>query len=162
MSIEHKPTDENTRFSFVGSAGAALLLTRDVARENMGVTIDIGHCLMANENPAQSIALLGPKLFGVHLNDGPSNGGEDGLMFGSVHSAMSVEVMYWLQRVGYSGHLYFDTFPRNEDPVRECETNIRRAKSLWERSERLKAAGVDSLLLRHDALGSASMLDEEQ
>ena len=52
----------------------------------MGLTLDVGHCLAAGENPAQSAALVGSrgKLFGVQLNDGYTRlGAEDGLMFGS-------------------------------------------------------------------------------
>ena len=105
VSLEHKPTDENTRFSVVGSAGAAKLLVFEVNRSNMGITLDVGHCLMAGENPAQSVAMLGDRLFGVHLNDGHSRiGAEDGLMLGGVHSAMTLELMYWLQKVEYQGH----------------------------------------------------------
>ena len=43
------------------------------------------------------------------------------------------------QKYNYDGHLYFDTFPRNEDPVRECEYNIRRCEALWAAAERLRA-----------------------
>jgi len=161
VSLEHKPTDENTRFSIVDSAGTAKLLVREVDRPNMGVTLDVGHCLMAGENPAQSVALLGDRLFGVHLNDGHSKlGAEDGLMFGSIHSVMAMELMYWLQKVQYKGHLYMDTFPQNEDPVRECEFNIRRAKALWMRAERLRSAGLEDLLKRHDAMSVLELMEQ--
>jgi len=160
VSLEHKPTDENTRFYIVNSAGAAKLLVQEVSRPNMGITLDVGHCLMAGENPAQSAALIGDKLFGIHLNDGHSRlGAEDGLMLGTVHSAMAVELMYWLQRIQYRGHLYMDTFPHNEDPVRECEFNIRRAKALWARAERLRARGLDELLRLHDAMRALELME---
>ena len=47
------------RYSFVGTTGAALLFAREVGRPNMGITLDVGHCLMAGENPAQSVAAQG-------------------------------------------------------------------------------------------------------
>merc|ERR1712070_1366870 len=47
VSLEFKPTDEHTRFFTVSSTGAALQLVRDVNRGNMGLTLDLGHCLMA-------------------------------------------------------------------------------------------------------------------
>lgn len=49
-SLEYKPTDENTRFFTVPSTGAAMLMVRDVNRENFGLTLDVGHMLMAGEN----------------------------------------------------------------------------------------------------------------
>jgi sugar phosphate isomerase/epimerase len=120
VSIEYKPTDEVSRFALVGSTGAALLLVQEVGRPNMGLTLDVGHMLMAGENPAQSIELASRtgRLFGVQLGDGHSRlGAEDGLMFASVHGLMALEVVFWLQRSGYEGYIYFDTFPLNENPV---------------------------------------------
>ncbi len=35
-------------------------------------------------------------------------------MFGSVHEGMALEFVRWLQKVRFDGHIYFDTFPRNE------------------------------------------------
>lgn len=49
-------------------------------------------------------------------NDGHSRlGAEDGLVFGSVHPTMALELVVWLKRVEYQGAIYFDTFPHNED-----------------------------------------------
>jgi len=162
ISLEFKPTDENTRFFAVPSTGAALMLVGDIDRPNMGLTLDVGHCLAAGENPAQSAAMVGSrgKLFGVQLNDGYTRlGAEDGLMFGSVHPHMALEFVSWLQRTNYAGHIYFDTFPRNEDPVREAEYNIRRCKTFWARALRLRRAGLDSLLEQQDALGVLELLE---
>ena len=163
VSLEFKPTDEHTRFFIVPSTGAALLLANQIDRPNFGLTLDIGHMIMAGENPAQSVSLVGRagKLFGVQLNDGHAKlGAEDGLMFGSVHSSMAIEFLRGLQEVKFDGHLYFDTFPRNEDPVRECAYNIRRVKTLWAKAARLTREGVAEHLKKHDALGSLEMLEE--
>eukprot|EP00439_Symbiodinium_sp_Y106_P047920 s1054_g6.t1 len=130
----------------------------------MGITPrqshDLGHLLMAGENPAQSVALAGEKLFGIHLNDGHSRlGAEDGLMFGSVHERAALEVVLWLQKISYRGSIYFDTFPHNEDPVREAEYNIRKFRSLWQRAEKLREAGLDDFLRAHDVLASLELMD---
>ena len=73
VSLEFKPTDENTRFFTVPSTGAAVLLVKEVDRDNFGLTLDFGHCLLAGENPAQSVAMVcrcagRNKLFGFHFN----------------------------------------------------------------------------------------------
>lgn len=60
----------------------------------------------------------------------------------------------------YDGHLYYDTFPRNEDPVREAEYNIRRTKALWKKAEQLSEAGIDELLAKHDAMGSLELQEK--
>jgi hypothetical protein len=38
---------------------------------------------------------------------------EDGLMFGSIHPIMALELMYQLRRTNVDGHFYFDTFPQH-------------------------------------------------
>lgn len=111
----------------------------------------------------QGVAAVGAagKLFGIHLNDGHSRlGAEDGVAFGSVHSTMGLEVVWWLQKTNYSGHLYFDTFPINEDPVRETEFNIRRFKSMWDRVARL-GSKLEGFLAVHDSMGAMEALFEQ-
>eukprot|EP00970_Alexandrium_tamarense_P020326 scaffold15096_cov200-Alexandrium_tamarense.AAC.4 len=131
-SLEFKPTDENTRFFTVPSTGAAMLLVKEIDRPNMGLTLDVGHMLMAGENPGQSISMVGDKLFGIQLNDGYTRlASEDGMMFGSVHPSLALEAMYQLRQINFQGHFYFDTFPQRTDPVREAEYNIRRVKEFW-------------------------------
>jgi ribokinase len=167
ISIEFKPTDENTRVSIVPSTGAAVLLAQQVNRPNFGLTLDVGHLLMAGENPAQSVALAaaaaGGKLFGMHLNDGHVKlGAEDGLIFGSVNPRMALELVFWLKKVNYQGHIYFDTFPKKENPVAEAELNIKMFKTLWKEAERLSNAGMDELTASHDAIGILELLNSEK
>ena len=54
------------------------------------------------------------KLFGLHMNDG--YGWKDsGLVFGSVNFSQSAEFIYYLERYGYDGVVFFDTFPIREE-----------------------------------------------
>lgn len=132
----------------------------EVARPNFGLTLDIGHLLMAGENPAQSVAMVARfgKLFGLHLNDAHVKlGAEDGLPFGSVNPMMALEVVLQLQKARYSGHVYFDTFPTTMDPVKEAELNILVFKALWERAAQLSGQ-LAELSSRHDALGLLQLL----
>eukprot|EP00543_Licmophora_paradoxa_P003385 CAMPEP_0202445292 /NCGR_PEP_ID=MMETSP1360-20130828/4132_1 /ASSEMBLY_ACC=CAM_ASM_000848 /TAXON_ID=515479 /ORGANISM="Licmophora paradoxa, Strain CCMP2313" /LENGTH=236 /DNA_ID=CAMNT_0049061491 /DNA_START=41 /DNA_END=748 /DNA_ORIENTATION=- len=161
FSIEYKPTDENTRFFTVPSTGAALLLVHEIDRRNMGLTLDVGHMLMSGENPGQSIAMAGKKLFGIQLNDGYTRlAAEDGMMFGSVHPCMALEVMYQLKRIGFAGHFYFDTFPQRTDPVKEAEYNIERVKKFWMAVHCMDEKQLRQITDEHDALGAIKLVDE--
>ncbi len=162
VSLEPKPT-EPRRFFIHNTTGTAMLMVRDVDRENMGLTLDFGHCLMASENPGQSVALVGQegKLFGVQLNDGfVKPGCEDGLALGTVHPLMTLEFIYWVQRFDYRGHIYFDTFPKNEDPVREAEYNIRRFCKWWEQASYLNEKGIKKMLCNEDTMGILELLED--
>merc|ERR1712071_2679 len=120
---------------------------------------------MSGENPGQSIAAVGgEKLFGIQLNDGYTRlAAEDGLMFGSVHPTMALEIMYYLHKIRFRGHLYFDTFPQRTDPVKECEYNMERVKEFWRAAKRMKELGVQNAgggMDTHDALGALNLMDE--
>jgi xylose isomerase len=162
FSLEYKPTDENTRFFTVPTTGAALLLVQDVDRPNLGLTLDVGHMLMAGENPGQSIAMVGrkQKLFGIQLNDGYTRlAAEDGLMFGSIHPIMALEIMYQLRRTNFDGHFYFDTFPQRSDPLQEAEYNIRQAKRFWTAASAMDPSELKRITDEHDAVAAMELVN---
>jgi len=155
VSVEFKPTDEKSRFSFIPTTGAAILLAQAVGAPNFGLTLDVGHMIAAGENPAQSVSMAATRglLFGLQLGDGYSRlGAEDGLLFASVNQRAAFEIIDQLYRFGYAGALYFDTFPLNEDPTREAESNIRVFSHLWRRVAQL-APRIDTLRANRDAIG---------
>lgn len=154
VSVEFKPTDEKSRFSFIPSTGAALLLVDSVGEPNFGLTLDVGHMLAAGENPAQSVVMAAARnvLFGVQLGDGHSRlGAEDGLMFGSVHTNAALELVAALRERGFAGILYFDTFPLNEDPLAEASANVDAYRRFHVRVA-AAAAALTTAASSHDAL----------
>jgi hypothetical protein len=138
-------------------------MVQEVNRPNFGLTLDVGHMLMSGENPGQSIAMVGRagKLFGIQLNDGYTRlAAEDGLMFGSVHPRMALEIMYQLQKTNFTGHIYFDTFPQRSDPIKEAEYNIRRVKTFWKAAQAiLRSDALTSVMQKHDAVRALELVD---
>ncbi len=130
ISFEYKPYEPRS-FSLVGDIGLSLLLVEEVGLPNVGITLDFCHMLMKKENPAYSVALAARKnrLMGFHLNDGYKDG-DDGNMLGSVHLMQTLEFIFYAKKYNYTGLIYFDTFPLREDPVAECEQNIKVYKAL--------------------------------
>ena len=130
VSIEFKPAEPRAR-TLLADTGSVLALIAATGRDNLAVTLDFAHMLMAHENPAQSIAVtqaLG-RLKGLQFNDG-WGAADDGLALGSVSLVQTLEALFYLVRDGYAGTYYFDTDPIRENPVRECEINIARIKQL--------------------------------
>lgn len=130
IGIEYKPR-EPRKHSLLANMGETLLAVSAVDADNLGVVLDYCHTLMANEHPPKvaGLALGRGKLFGVHLNDGYGQQ-DDGMMVGTASLVTTVELLVTLLRHGYAGSIYFDTFPIREDPVRECEWNIRISERL--------------------------------
>lgn len=126
IAIEYKPNDPRA-YALMPDAGTTLLGVHEVDRPNIGVTLDFAHSLYADEMPAHSAHLIDrhSRLLGVHLNDGNAKR-DDGLMVGTVHQVATIELFCELERIGYDGVIYFDTFPDQSglDPVEEARTNI--------------------------------------
>lgn len=161
ISIEYKPNEPRS-WSVLPDMATTLHAIRDVARPNLGVTLDFCHMLFAGEMPAKS-ALLAARychIMGVHLNDGYAKR-DDGLIAGTVHPIQTVELFWVLDQMGYDGVIYFDTFPDHGgmDPVEESRANL----ALTERL-RAVAAGLrgdshlTAAMARQDAAASTRII----
>ncbi|MEM1076588.1 MAG: TIM barrel protein [Pseudomonadota bacterium] len=148
IALEYKP-NEPRAFALMPDVATTLIALKDIGRRNTGVTLDFAHVLYADEMPAFAAALVArhSRILGVHLNDGYGKW-DNGLMVGAVHPIQTVELLVELERAGYQGAIYFDTFPDHSglDPVEEARTNI-------EVVERLRA--ISAGLIKNDQLKSA-------
>ena len=148
ISIEYKPNEPRS-WSILPDMATTLHAVRDLGRANLGVTLDFCHMLFAGEMPARSAALAARhcRIMGVHLNDGYAKR-DDGLIAGTVHPIQTVELFWALDRMGYDGVIYFDTFPDHGgmDPVEESRANLAL-------TERLRAVAAG--LRDHDGLVAA-------
>lgn len=157
ISLEYKPSEPRS-FSLMPDVATTLLAIRAIDRANLGVTLDFAHVLFADEMPACSAVLVAKhaRLLGVHLNDGYAKR-DDGLMVGSVHPIQTLELLYVLDRIGYDGALYFDTFPDTTglDPIGECEANIATVGALRGALDRLRRSdALDAAIARQDPVAS--------
>jgi xylose isomerase len=157
IAVEYKP-NEPRAFALLPDLGMNLLALAEVNRPNTGITLDFAHVLYAGEIPAQVASLVARKsrLLGVHLNDGYGKR-DDGLMVGSVHPVQTVELFLELDRIGYDGVIYFDTFPDHGglDPVAEAAANVRMADRLRAVAARLApSADLRAATARQDATAS--------
>lgn len=139
IALEYKP-NEPRAFALMPDAATTLLAIKEIGRDNTGVTLDFAHVLYADEMPAFAAALVArhSRILGVHLNDGYGKW-DNGLMVGAVHPIQTVELLVELERSGYDGAIYFDTFPDHSglDPVEEARTNIEVVQRLRATAARL-------------------------
>ncbi|MBP7279652.1 MAG: sugar phosphate isomerase/epimerase, partial [Sedimentibacter sp.] len=74
ISLEYKASEPRVH-CLLNNAGKMAYFCQLVGKENVGVTLDVGHAPQALEIPADSAAFLGStgKLFYVHINDNYRN-----------------------------------------------------------------------------------------
>jgi sugar phosphate isomerase/epimerase len=89
-----------------------------IGHPNLYLVFDIGHALMANENPADMIRLAGDRLGYVHLDD---NDGENDLHLGLYDGVMTEDVLkamfVALDELGYGSHVSLELKPDIPQPL---------------------------------------------
>jgi len=146
ICIEYKISEPRVR-SLLGNAGETAAFCQIVGRDNLGVTLDVGHALFANENASQSAALLAKakRLFYVHLNDNDGRADWD-LLPGAVHPWELVEFLWTLGRLGYDDWMTFDIVPKEAEPVEFFATAARLTRKYEALVRQIDAPRMEALL----------------
>ena len=161
LSLEYK-VREPRNHSYISTVGTTLMLVQEIDRPTVGVTIDVGHALAAGENMAESVALLsryGDKLFHLHFNDNYRSWDDD-MIVGSVHTVEFLELLYWLDRVGYDGWYSMDQYPYREEPVAAIRESIQWLKGMHRVLERIGYERIAETIRTGDATQASAMVRE--
>jgi len=152
LFIEYKPSETRGR-CFVDTAAKTLLLLNEIGIEEMGVTLDFGHSMYGNENPAEAVSLLAESKFRyyVHINDNNAKWDWD-YMVGTHHLLDYIEFLYYLRKYGYKGFMTSDTSPTRWDVKGTFEMNVRVTNKLWSLLERRNTGELDALVAEGDYL----------
>ena len=131
LFIEYKPSETRGR-CFVDNAAKALCLLNDIQCKDMGVTLDFGHSMYGNENPAEALSLLAqsPYRYYIHINDNDGKWDWD-YFCGTKHFLEYVEFLYYLKKYGYNDYLTSDTSPTRWDIKGTFEANSRMSNKIW-------------------------------
>lgn len=130
ICIEYKVKEPRYHI-LIGNVAKGILTCREVEKDNVGITLDFGHALMCNENPAESARLLHKhgKLYSVHFNDS-YRVDDDDMIVGTVHFWETLELLMALEEIPYEGWYGFDIFPYREDIVESTNLCIQNIKGL--------------------------------
>lgn len=160
VCIEYKPKEPRTH-ALVGGAAKALIVANSIGIKNLGVNIDTGHALMGAETLAESAVLCHRfnRLFYLHLNDNYRDWDHD-MVAGSVHVWETLELMYWLNKIGYDGWYTLDIYPYRQDAVGASEESIRNLRRLMTIARSLDERKMTSLRAANDVMGLSRYLRE--
>jgi xylose isomerase len=124
--------------------------------------IDVGHALMGYETTAESAALLqhfGNKLFYMHFNDNWRLWDDD-MTVGSVHTIETLELLYWLDRMNYTGWYALDIFPYRENGMRAAQESIRWIQGLQALLDKIGRERFDNVIAASDSMEASALLRE--
>lgn len=132
LYLEYK-NQETRAHCFLDNCAKTICMIRDIGLDNVGVTLDVGHSLMAQETPAAAVALCHSSNvpFYIHTND--NNGRWDWDLIPATRNLWDyLEVFVYLKRLGYDGWLTSDMSPVRLDRVGAFEQNVRATRKIME------------------------------
>jgi len=129
--------------------------------KNVGGLIDFGHSLASGENVAEVSALFSAygRLDYLHLNDNYRSWDDD-MIFASVHITETLEFLYWLKKLNYSGWLTLDIFPYREEKVPAAKNCFEWLKTLFEVIEKKGPDRIEQVIKKGDANQSVALVRE--
>ncbi|MEJ2058352.1 MAG: TIM barrel protein, partial [Desulfofustis sp.] len=160
LFVEYKPSETRGR-CFVDTAAKALCLLNDIKIEAMGVTLDFGHSMYGNENPAEAVSLLeaSPYKYYIHINDNDGKWDWD-YFCGTKHYLDYVEFLYYLKKYNYDDYFTSDTSPTRWDIKGTFEANSRLTTKIWEMFDRIDTEQLESLMSKGDYIETWKFIEE--
>ncbi len=152
LFVEYKPSETRGR-CFIDTAAKALCLLNDIQNDSMGVTLDFGHSMYGDENPAEAVSLLeaSPYKYYIHINDNDGKWDWD-YFCGTKHYLDYVEFLYYLKKYGYSDYFTSDTSPTRWDIRGTFEANSRMTNKIWQMFDRIDSTELEKLMASGDYL----------
>lgn len=161
ISIEYKLKEPRLR-CHISTVGRVLHIIEKIGLPNVGGVIDLGHSLLAQENPAEAVSLLASskRLFQIHVNDNYCDWDSD-LLVGSINLWTTLEFFYWLRKVDYKGWYIIDFYPYREDGILALNESIEKTRKLYELAGKLQKTDIKELQKNHDAVEIYKLLWRE-
>jgi len=160
LFVEYKPSETRGR-CFVDTAAKTLCLLNDIGNPDIGVTLDFGHSMYGNENPAEALVMLAESRYPyyIHINDNDGRWDWD-YFCGTKHFLEYVEFLFYLKRYGYTGYLTSDTSPTRWDIRGTFEANSRITNRIWKLLEEVDTNHLAGLMAGSDYLETWKFIED--
>lgn len=147
VSIEYKAYESRNHI-ILPSMGKTLHFCDRVGAKNIGVTMDVGHALIAGECPAAEVAVAheAGRLFYVHFNDN-DRGADWDMLPASVHLWQTLETLFYLRRLGYDGWVAYDVFTRSGDNAEAISATFEIMENLDRLLDKIGAETLNQAIL---------------
>lgn len=143
----------------IDSTAKGLLLLKDMACKNTGITLDFGHSMQSQENPAQALALIYENGFDayLHTNDNDTRADWD-LVGASRNFVHYVEFMFWAQEYGYNKFFTTDASPRIFDILDFFTTHAQITTGVYDLAKTLNREQIKDMMQAEDYTGLMQMV----
>lgn len=144
------------------STAKALLLLREVNNPATGVTLDMGHSLQSQENPAQALVTIVESSFGAYIHTNDNDGKADwDLACASRHLLHYVELMFWAQQCGYDKYFTTDASPRIFNVVEFFNRHSEASLGAYKLAQSLNHQQILEMMKAEDFNGLMKMVNKD-
>ncbi len=161
LHVEYKPK-ETRRKCFIARAADALCLIHDIGVKNLGVTLDYGHSIYADEHPAEALSLLHHSGYPyyIHINDNDKSWDWD--FFTGSHTLLDyIELVWYMKHLGYDDYVTSDTHPTRWDMKKMFEINVRLTEKIWKLLDRVGMEEIRSWIDNGDYPTTWKFIEEK-
>lgn len=143
------------------STSKALLLLKEVGNSKTGITLDMGHSIQSQENPAQMLATIYETGFDayIHTNDNDTKADWD-LVGASRHFLNTVELMFWANEYKYDKYFTSDASPRVYNVVDFFERHAEAMNGVYNLAKSLNKEQIFDMMKKEDFNGLMSLVNK--
>jgi len=161
LFLEYKGSETRVN-CYLDTAAKTLLMIREIGEPNLGVTIDVGHALMAGETVAESICLAqscGVPYY-IHIND--NNRKWDWDLIPATRNLWDyLEMFFYLKKFNYRGWVTSDMSPVRLDPIEAFERTIATTEKIIHIVNRLNLNKLLSLIKGERTIETLKWLEKQ-
>ncbi len=159
LYLEYKGSEPRVQ-CFLDTAAKSVCMIRDINESNLGITIDVGHALLAGETPAESLCLVKNSgiPYYIHTNDNNRKWDWD-LISGTRNLWDFIELFFYLKEFDYRGWVTSDMCPMRVDPVEAFERNIAFTEKIMEMVNRMDSETILSMMKSDSSLAILKLLE---
>ena len=161
LFLEYKGSETRVN-CYLDTAAKTICMIHDINEPNLGVTIDVGHALMAGETVAESVCLSQSKgiPYYIHINDNNRKWDWD-LIPGTRNLWDYLELFYYLKKLNYQGWVTSDMSPVRLDPIKAFERTIATTEKVIKIVNRLDSRKLQLMIDQEKTIETLQWLEEQ-
>ncbi len=161
LFIEYKASEPRVQ-CYLDTAAKTVCMINAINEPNVGMTMDIGHSLMANETPAEAVCLaeFNQIPYYIHINDNNRRWDWD-LIPATRNFWDYLELLYYLKEFNYDGWVTSDMSPTRLDARAAFERTIATTNKLIGLVNQLDSAKLNSLMTEGKTIETLQWLEEQ-
>jgi xylose isomerase len=161
LFIEYKFSETRVHCQ-LDTCAKTILMLKEVNNAATGVTIDFGHAMYAQENPAQSIALCAESGIDYYLHTNDNDGRFDWDLIGATRNFLHyAEFLFYAQEYKYDKYFTTDASPRVFDKLDFFNNHSKVSLGIWNLIKSLDRKKYLDLMEKEDAMGLFKLVREE-